>query len=143
MSTLERLKKKRTRLLAELDQAEREIAALSAVPAQVSIPGLAPVPAERKLSVYEEDHAEFMASRLSRLKKLNVDPVPDVPQQPAFINTRMRALREACGDDDGVLFAVFDAFLNSDWAAGLTPPFPFRALASEKVFSRLIQAVRA
>lgn len=142
MSTLTSLKKKRTRLTEQLAETEREIAALEAVPTQGDLAGipLSP-PVARKPSVHEENFAEFQGTRRTRLERLGVDYVPDERLQPAFVNARLKHIRDACRDDDE-LFALFTRYVAEDYWARCTPPFPFTAFAADKTWKRLLAEQR-
>jgi hypothetical protein len=150
--TIEGLKERRAWLLRQVEVTDRAIEKLlqkanaprAPKPVARELPGVppAPPPPPRKLSEHEENHIEYQTSRRRRLERLGVDYVPDEENTAAFIVITMKRLRDACRDDDE-LFAVFDAWLHDSWGASLKPPFPLRALGSEKVLRRLLDQVRA
>lgn len=141
-ATIDTLRKRRARLATELEQLDLEIAALTNVPRQVELlPFTPPVSPPRVVSKHEERYGEFLESRRLRLQALGVEPVADESHHPAFINATVVKMRAAVESDEE-LFQLFDLFLAEPFWARAGPPFPFRALASEKVWGKLVEKVR-
>lgn len=129
---------------AALDSAFKKLAGRPPRPTPQELPGVppAPPPPPRKPSVHEENFAEYQKTREGRLARLGVPPVPDRQYTLAFINVTMKRIRDACHDDDE-LFAIFTAFVAETYPAKMDPPYPFECLASQKVWPKLLQQVRA
>jgi hypothetical protein len=116
--------------LARLEEAERR-----RKPKQEPLPGVPQK--QRQRSVHEENFAEFQASRRSKLDRLGVPFVEDERNEPAFVVARLKEIRDACSSD-AELFELFRLFFADSWAARCTPPYPFRAFAAEKVWTKLL-----
>ena len=118
--------------------AAAELAEKKRKPKQDSLPG---VPAhERKQSQQEIDFEYFQRVRRMTLEKLG-GYVEDEEQQLAFINLKLKQIREACSSDEELL-SLMREYLSDDWAARLKPPFPFRAFTAEKVWQKLLAMAR-
>lgn len=140
--TIDGLKERRAWLLKQVELTDRAIEKLlqrSARPPRQTpqeLPGLPPPPL-RAMSVHEENYAEFQKTRRAVFERIGVAFVDDEPNPPAFINMAMKRIREACASDEE-LFRLFDAFCSEQWGARCTPPYPFRALASDKIWKRVL-----
>lgn len=109
---------------------------------QPELPGTPPATSTpRKLSQQQEDLAEFLASRATRLEELGVDATPDDEQEVAFVNARLKRIREACGDT-GTLNELFDAFFDEDFPAKFSPPYCFAGFSSDKIWPKLLAKVK-
>lgn len=130
----------------ELKKARRALDAY-AKPTQQSLPGApsSPAPTPRALSQQQEDLEEFDDSRRTRLAEIGVNPAEllDEKHHPVFVNVAMKKVRDACGDDDDLLCAVFDHYFSEQWPARYDPPYNFRAFASEKVWPKIVEQVKA
>lgn len=141
MATVDGLRKRLTRLKQQVSEVEAEISALEGVPKQVTLPGLAlPAPA-RTRSVHEENYDQFQATRREKFTRLGVAFVPDKRHAPMYINVALKAVRDAC-ENDAELFSIFDAYMAEDYPARFDPPYPFSALASQKVWPPLLDRLR-
>lgn len=91
----------------------------------------------RALSQGEEDYAEYVDTRRTRLEELKCGDLPDEPlPPPAFVNSAMKKIRAAC-KDDRQLEQAFDLFFNLDYPARMDPPYPFNAFV--KKFPELLE----
>lgn len=109
--------------------------------AQLRLVGIPEAPKkERALAPAFKLLEEFETERRLRFDDLGVPYVPDEELQPAFVVMAIATMKAQAGE---LLFEVFDAFLQDEWAAGLTPPWPFRVLRSPKVFPRMLEKARS
>lgn len=147
--TVEELKARKAWLLRQVDACDRAIEKLltkaappprSPKPTAQDLPGVPPKP-PRQPNDHEVNHGEFQAARKERFARLGIDYVPDEPNTAAFVVVTMKRLRDACRDDDE-LWALIDAYVHDRWAASLTPPFPLKALGSQKTYGRLLEQIR-
>lgn len=151
MTSIEELKARKAWLLRVIAQIDRELekrlleSAQPPKPKPQSLPG---IPAHRRQpSESEEDFAEFQATREGKFKRLGVPLVPDRMRNgneysPAYINAMLKRLREQCRDRHE-LWLCFSAFFAEDYPARYSPPYPFEAFVSPKVFPKLLERVRA
>lgn len=119
---------------------------ISAAPVQAELPEIPPAPPPppppaRAKSFGESCAEEFQAVRKDKFGELGIPFEPDEDLSPGFVMTAMKRLRSNCESDEEV-FEVFDAFLEQPWAANYKPPFPLKALASDKVYPKLIASLR-
>lgn len=97
----------------------------------------APPRPPRAKSQGEEDYAEYVATRRTRLEELGVGELPDEEPPPIpFVNSAMKKIRAAC-KDDRQLEQAFDLFFALDYPARMDPPYPFNAFV--KKFPELIE----
>ena len=147
--TVDGLRQRREWLKQELAKVEREIdKRMGTGPAEqqpmqgMPAPAPPPAPGPRKPSVHEENHREFQDSRRVALVNANAPFEPDEANTVAYINVTMKRVRDACSSDEE-LFALFALFFKQEtWAAKATPPYPWRALATDKVWKRLLSQLR-
>lgn len=106
------------------------------------MPAIPPSPPRAK-SRQEQLYAAFCETRRDVLE-LTLDTVfvPDDSHGPAFINVAIGKMLAACNDSPVVLTDLMEFFFVDPWAAGLTPPFPFKAFASDKIWPRLLEKMR-
>lgn len=118
----------------------------SAAPVQVELPEIPPAqpppsPSPRAKSFGESCAEEFHAVRKDKFDELGITFEPDESNSYGFVMTAMKRLRSSCESDEEV-FEVIDAFFDQPWAANYKPPFPMKALASDKVYPKLIASLR-
>lgn len=105
--------------------------------------GEASKPPGRRPSAWQAIWLELSQARLERLAELG-HPVTPEPVTPAKVNAILskldREIAQAAGESyagaDVDLPGIWSRFLDSEWAAGLTPPFPLQAFASPRVWRR-------
>lgn len=99
-----------------------------------------PVRAPRSQSLGEAWFELFAAARLKTLEDLHARETELQLERPpnAAINTLTKRWIESFGGDQDKaadwLGSYVAHFLRNTWAAGLSPPFPWTALASEKIW---------
>lgn len=121
-------------------------AAMKAVPPprkakkiQASFEGMAPARPAREQSMAEAWYQLFEEARAAKIEGFGGNPLLSFsrPSEVAINAMVQRWMKECGGDEDlcaDVLGAYVGEFLRDPWAASLTPPFPWRALFSEKIW---------
>lgn len=127
------LKKARARLIRIQARAE---------PTQELIPGLpAPTTKPRELSIQEDYYRYFVEKRAAKFSSIGTPFEADEEQPPAFIQVAFKRIDSECGDSD-VVCDLINAYLDEVYPANYSPPWPFRAFASNKVWPKLLKQMR-
>jgi hypothetical protein len=99
-----------------------------------------------RASFQQNAYDHFQRQREARLEELSFDQVPDEQLGPATINARLKPLLDALGgerhpDVEGRFSAVVSKYLDRPQTAEATPPYPFRILATPKVWQPIVEQV--
>jgi len=132
-------------------------------PKQAELPDVVPPPPPREPSRAEVLHRRFLEMRQEHLEVLGVEVAADEVLTPAYVNSVFRKWVDLFGPDaylpkgaeqldyrTGAEYCcsrLFELYFEEQWPAGCTSgrdgtgepqPWPFRVLASEKVWRKLV-----
>ena len=105
---------------------------------QEELPNVPPKP-PRAMSPQEQVMDDFKEARKMAFDELGKPVEPDEEHHPAFVNAALEPILKVCRGDLVKASIVVTEFFHDKWAAGLSPPFPFRAFVSDKTWPRLFE----